>query len=285
MSPTRPAMRWHGGKWLLAPWIISHFPDHRTYVEPFGGAASVLLRKHKSYAEVYNDLDDEAVNLFRVMRSDRAGELVEALRLTPFARTEFALAYEKHDDPVERARRLVTRSFLGFGGDAVKNRTTGFRNDSNRSGGAPAKDWENYPDCLPALIERLRGVVIESRPAEYVIGKFDGPETLFYVDPPYVHSSRDLGGNGKLPRHTYEFEMTDHDHVRLLEQLRAVEGMVVLSGYASELYDDALSDWKRVTRTTLADGARTRTEVLWVNPAGRDRLDAIQIPLLIEGVA
>jgi len=285
MTPTRPAMRWHGGKWLLAPWIISHFPDHRTYVEPFGGAASVLLRKPRSYAEVYNDLDSDAVNLFQVLRSDRAAELVEALRLTPFAREEFAQAYEQCENPVERARRLVARSFMGFGGDAVKNRTTGFRNDSNRSGGPPAKDWANYPDCLPALIERMRGIVIESRPAEYIIGKFDGPETLFYVDPPYVHSSRDLSGAGKFPRHTYEFEMTDHDHIRLIEQLRAVEGMVVLSGYPSELYDDALADWKRVSRAALADGARERTEVLWINPVGSDRLEAIQMPLLFEGAA
>jgi DNA adenine methylase len=278
-------MRWHGGKWLLAPWIISHFPDHRTYVEPYGGAASVLLRKPRSYAEVYNDLDSDAVNLFQVLRSDRAAELVEALRLTPFAREEFAQSYEQCEDPVERARRLVARSFMGFGGDAVKNRTTGFRNDSNRSGGPPAKDWSNYPDCLPALVARMRGIVIESRPAEYIIGKFDGLETLFYVDPPYVHGSRDLSGGGKLPRHTYEFEMTDHDHIRLLDQLRAVEGMVVLSGYPSQLYDDALADWKRVTRAALADGARERTEVLWINPAGRDRLDAIQMPLLFEGAA
>ncbi len=285
MSPKRPAMRWHGGKWLLAPWIISHFPQHRTYVEPFGGAASVLLRKTRSYAEIYNDLDDEAVNLFRVLRSERAPELMEALRLTLFARSEFAVAYEKCEDPVERARRLVTRSFMGFGGDAVKNRTTGFRNDSNRSGGPPAKDWANYSDSLPALIERLRGVVVECRPAEYIIGKYDSPDTLFYVDPPYVHGSRDISGNGKLPRHTYEFEMTDRDHIQLLDQLRTIDGMVVLSGYPSALYDEVLSDWQRVERVALADGARERTEVLWINPACAERRDAEHSLLLFGGVA
>lgn len=283
MTPNRPAMRWHGGKWLLAPWIISHFPAHRTYVEPFGGAASVMLRKPRSYAEIYNDLDDEAVNLFRVLRSDRSAELVEKLRLTPFARAEFSAAYEPSEDPVERARRLVSRSFMGFGGDAVRNRTTGFRNDSNRSGGPPAKDWANYANSLPSLIERLRGVVIECRPAEYVIEKYDAPNTVFYVDPPYVHSSRDISGSGRLPRHTYEYEMSDYDHLQLLKQLRSVDGMVVLSGYQSELYSEHLSDWRKVTRAALADGARERTEVLWLNPACCSQLHVRQ-PSMFAGV-
>ena len=94
MRPTRPVLRWHGGKWLLAPWIIGHFSEHRVYVEPFGGAGSVLMRKPRCYAEVWNDLDGEVVNLFRVLRSARAQELVDVIRLTPFARDEFVAAYE-----------------------------------------------------------------------------------------------------------------------------------------------------------------------------------------------
>ncbi|MDH3195533.1 MAG: DNA adenine methylase [Hyphomicrobiales bacterium] len=91
-APTRPVLRWHGGKWRLAPWIMAQFPPHRVYVEPFGGAASILLRKPRTYAEIYNDLDSDVVNLFRVLRSNRASELIEALRLTPFARAEFEAA-------------------------------------------------------------------------------------------------------------------------------------------------------------------------------------------------
>ena len=158
MSPSRPLLRWHGGKWLLAPWIISHFPAHRTYVEPFGGAASVLLRKDRAYAEIYNDLDDQVVNLFRVMRSPGlAAQLREALRLTPFARREFEAAWETCCEPVEMARQLVVRSFMGFGSNAHSDmgkgaRTTGFRANSNRSGTTPAKDWENYPELQKAGI-------------------------------------------------------------------------------------------------------------------------------------
>lgn len=121
----RPVLRWHGGKWLLAHWIIEHFGPHRVYVEPFGGAASVLLRKQRSYAEVYNDLDDDAVNLFRVLRSDRANELVDALRMTPFAQVEFLAAYKRCEEEVERARRLIIRSFMGFGSNG-HHRLTGF---------------------------------------------------------------------------------------------------------------------------------------------------------------
>jgi DNA adenine methylase len=252
-------LRWHGGKWLLAPWIISHFPRHRVYVEPFGGAASVLMRKPRSYAEVYNDLDRTVVGLFRVLRSDRAEELVRALRLTPFARDEFREAYQSCDDPVEAARRLVVRSFMGFGSNG-HSRCTGFRANSNRSGTTPAHDWDNYPDSLAQVIERLRGVTIENKDAREVMAQHDGPDTLHYIDPPYVFSTRsDLSKD-------YAYELSDCEHADLLEFLRGLRGMVVLSGYASPFYDAALADWRRVERAALADGAKKRIEVLWINP-------------------
>lgn len=256
---TRPVLRWHGGKWKLAPWIIQHFPDHRVYVEPFGGAASVLLRKPRSYAEVYNDLDQSVVSLFRVLRSERASELVEALRLTPFARDEFAESYDDCADPMERARRLIIRSFMGFGSNG-HNRPTGFRANSNRSGTTPAHDWQNYPDALARVIERLAGCIIENKDAKAVMAQHDGLDTLHYVDPPYVMETRDKGND-------YAHELTDADHAELLAFLRRLHGMVILSGYPSPAYDTALPDWHRVERVAMADGARKRTEVLWINPA------------------
>ncbi|GLT00840.1 hypothetical protein GCM10007897_22300 [Sphingobium jiangsuense] len=258
-APTRPLLRWHGGKWKLAPWIISEMPRHRVYVEPFGGAGSVLIRKPRSYAEVWNDLDDNVVNLFRVLRGPCADELIEQLRLTPFASEEFFQAYHTCDDPVEQARRLVIRSFMGFGSNGHE-RSTGFRSNSNRSGTTPARDWMNYPDALALTIERLRGVVILNRDARKVMAAHDGPDTLHYVDPPYVACTRDAGQD-------YAHEMTDADHADLLDFLDGLEGMVMLSGYPCDLYDRRLAHWTRITKSALADGAKKRVEVMWLNPA------------------
>ncbi len=284
-APTRPVLRWHGGKWKLAPWIIAHFPPHRVYVEPFGGAASLLIRKPRSYAEIYNDLDDEVVALFRVLRDPaQADRLSDLLRLTPFARSEFFAAYEAATDPIERARRLLVRSFMGFGSDGHNAEIrTGFRAASNRSGTTPAHDWPNYQAVLPILIERLAGVVIENRPASDVILQHDGPETFHYLDPPYLPAVRSQKSRrGKIRYHSYRHEMTAGEHAELLGLVVGLKGMVVLSGYPSPLYGDALAGWRRVETDALADGARPRTEVLWINPAASDALDRAQLPLFAE---
>lgn len=276
---TRPVLRWHGGKWLLAPWILEHFPAHQVYVEPFGGAASVLMRKPRSYAEIYNDLDADVVNLFRVLRSPRADELVTAVRLTPFSRGEFQEAYLATDDELERARHLIIRSFMGFGSNG-HNKLTGFRANSNRSGTTPAHDWVNYPDSLAEVVKRLQGVTVECKDAKAVMLQHDAPTTLHYVDPPYVMATRSDEGAD------YAHEMDDSDHAALLECLRGLSGMVVLSGYPHPLYDAALSDWHRVEKAALADGAKPRTEVLWINAHCLARLNAERAQLsLLEGAA
>lgn len=267
-GPTRPVLRWHGGKWLLAPWIIGHFGKHRVYVEPFGGAWSVGFRKVRATAEVWNDLDGELVNLFTVMRSDRAGDLIEALRLTPFARDEFNAAYHPSGDPVDRARKLIIRAFMGHGSDGASGQyRTGFRANSNRSGSTPAVDWVNLPDSLALAVERLRGVVIENRPAIEVMLKHDGAQTLHYVDPPYLAATRARCNRRTDNGGVYRHELTDEQHFELLAFLQTLEGMVILSGYPSEIYDAALDGWQRVERPALKDGAAPATEVLWLNPA------------------
>lgn len=219
------------------------------------------MRKPRAYAEVWNDLDGEVVNLFQVLRSDDAVQLVEMVRLTPFAQQEFQNAYEPSGDPVERARRLIIRSFMGFGSNGHQSKT-GFRANSNRSGTTPAHDWANYPEALAKVVSRLTGVCVSNRDALDVMQQHDSAKTLHYVDPPYVHDTR-----SDASMHSYAHEMTDADHEGLLDMLQGVDGMVVLSGYAHPLYDDVLEDWQRIERMAHADGAQERTEVLWLNQA------------------
>lgn len=263
MTVRRPIVRYHGGKWKLAPWIINHFPGHRVYVEPFGGGASVLLQKPRSYAEVYNDLDGEIVNLFRVAR-DNGEALMRALELTPFSRADFIESYEPASDPIEQARRTATRSYMGFGSGAASGNQTGFRSNCNRSGTTPARDWRNFPHSLGAIIDRLRGVVIENRDASEIMANHDGEKTLHYVDPPYVHDTRSSGN--PYCKKGYKFEMSDAEHRNLAMFLKTLKGCVIVSGYACHLYDNELfSDWHRVEKNAHADGARDRIEVLWMN--------------------
>lgn len=255
----RPVLRYHGGKWRLAPWILSHFPEHTNYVEPYAGGASVLLRKPRCYAEIYNDRDEEIVNVFKMLR-ERGPELRDQLRLTPFSRLEHANAYEHSNDPLERARRTIVKSAMGYGSDGIKN-NTGFRSYARKERGTiPAHDFANYIDALEFAIERLQGVVIENLHARDVIQKQDGSGTLFYVDPPYVHSTR----SASQPEQ-YRFEMSDDDHRELAALLHSVKGKVVLSGYDCPLYQELYERWRHDECVAFADGARKRKEVLWLN--------------------
>ncbi len=220
-----------------------------------------MLRKPRSYAEIYNDLDGEVVNVFRCAR-DHGAELREMLRLTPFAREEFDESYLPSESPMERARHQIVRSFMGFGSNSSScGHKSGFRANSNRSGTTPAHDWINYAEAFETLIDRMRGIVIENRDAREVMFAHDGPETLHYVDPPYVHSTR-----ADSSKHSYRHEMSDEDHEALAGFLIGLKGNVIISGYESTLYDRMYAGWNVLKKSALADGARERTECLWLSP-------------------
>ncbi|EJF5840340.1 DNA adenine methylase, partial [Salmonella enterica] len=266
MNIRHPAIRYHGGKFRLAARIISHFPVHRCYVEPFGGAASVLLKKEPSEAEVYNDLDGDVVNLFRVLRDPTTSQaLITACALTPYSREEFILAYQHSDDPTERARRLVVRATMGFGSAGATKGKTGFRLDTKRNCATAQRIWARYPDNLAAVASRFAGVLVENRDAVQCMKDHDTLSTLHFVDPPYVHDTRvDVGKN-----RTYRFEMSGEEHMQLLSELKTLQGAVIVCGYNSELYNDSLPGWLRVTHTTAANGRAgsvQRTECLWIKP-------------------
>ena len=270
---THPLLRYHGAKFRLAPWIISHFPKHRIYVEPFGGSGSVLLRKNRSEVEVYNDLDGEIVNLFRVIR-DHGKELSRLVFLTPYSRDEFKKSFEPSDDLLEQARRTIIRSFQGFGSGYVTAREGskcarpeyGFRIGWRCRGNNPHTNWCHVSDTVMEVLERLRGVVIENTDYQTIIKKNDTEDTLIYADPPYLSSVRDHGND-------YRHEFTETDHVELARVLHEAAGPVIVSGYRSELYDDLYHDWKTDECVSQTVGNTKRTEVIWIKGVESGLLD------------
>ncbi|MEL5245061.1 MULTISPECIES: DNA adenine methylase [Serratia] len=259
-----PTLRYHGAKFRLAPWIIEHLPEHTCYVEPFGGAVGVLLRKKRSYSEVYNDIDGDVVNLFKVLRDPANNARLRALcALTPYSRDEFNAANEPTENSIERARRMVVRACMGFGSAAATGGQSGFRSDSKRQYATASDLWASYPDNLAAVGQRFSGVIIENRPAVDVIKAHDSEKTVFFINPPYLPETR-------VQRNRYyRFEMDKAEHHMLLNKILKISGMVLISGYDSELYNDMLRGWHKVKKTariSAGRGTKNRTECLWISP-------------------
>lgn len=260
---SRPPLRYHGGKWKLADWITGLMPEHKSYCEPFGGGASVLLSKTPCKLETYNDLNGDIVNFFQVLR-DQTEALVRAIDLTPFSREEFARCkVATGGDEVEQARRFFTISWQsrGAAGMAAKGGWRHVTRHDTRHN-TPYDDFNNT-EHLFMVAARLKKCQIENLPALEVIRKYDGEDTLFYVDPPYLLGTR--GSKGTL--HKYVFDMDDDQHVVLLETLRTVRGMVMLSGYDHPMYHDMLPKWRVFRQKAMKNHyAGEATEIMWISP-------------------
>ncbi len=256
----RPPVRYYGSKWKLAEWIVACTPPHDCYVEAFCGGASVLFNKPAAPVEVINDLDSNVINFFDLLRS-RPGDLIHAIQCTPYARAEWERAADQVDDPLEKARRFYVRcwqSFTSTQGDI----SPGWRFQKDGGRANAVKSW-NQTDHLWQVANRLKGVFIERDDAFKVIRRFDGPKTLFYLDPPYVAATR----SPKWARSGYRFEMSDDDHRSLAAMLHQVQGMVIISGYPSALYDELFADWKCISCQTRDQALGIQTECLWLSPS------------------
>ncbi len=256
----KAALRYFGAKNRLAGWVNSFIPDHRVYVEPFGGSAAVLLNKPRSEIEVYNDIYRDVVNYFRVLRDGDVNELVRLLELTAFSREEYQQAAEAlpDDGGLEAARRFLVRSFMCIASNGVFRAKGGFRWGGLKRVPSHAWDWRLFPDRLHAVADRLQGVYIENIDALEVMGKFDSPETVHYVDPPYMLEARTKDGR-------YDHEYTASDHGKLLWFLSQLKGKVMLSGYRTAEYAKVLKDWSLVSCATRASQNAPREECLWLN--------------------
>ncbi len=255
---------WYGGKYSHLGWLLPLLPSAHHYCEPFGGSAAVLLNREPSPVETYNDIDGEVVNFFRVLREQR-DELVQALALTPFSREEFydALTYELDDlTPLEQARRFFVRARqvrTGLAQTASLGRWANCKNTSRAGMAGVVSRWLGSVEGLPEIANRLLRVQIENRPALEVISLYDSPQTLFYCDPPYPHSSR-------ADSNAYGYEMADGGHRALAMCLSEIQGKAAVSGYRCDFMDELYKDWRLVEAPTKSchSSKKPRTEALWM---------------------
>lgn len=271
-----PPLKWHGGKHYLADWIISHMPPHVHYVEPYFGGGAVLLRKNpEGVSEVANDLNRNLTVFWSVIRCpELSRQFMRLVEATPFDEELFNCADESSgstiplpDSLVNCAWRFFVRARQSRQG-LMKDFATLSRNRTRRGMNEQVSSWLTAIEGLPDVHARLKRVVILNRPAVEVIRQQDGPNTLYYCDPPYLHETR-------VTTSDYAHEMTREQHVELLDTLAGIKGKFLLSGYPSELYaaHAARHGWRCVTKEidNKASSKATKemkTECLWMNFQG-----------------
>lgn len=250
-------IKYPGSKWRIADWIISFFPEHHSYVEPFFGSGAVFFQKSQSHIETINDLDGEVVNFFEWVRNDPE-KLARAIYLTPYSRKVYDDAFLPAKNSLDLAVKFCIRSNMGYGFRTAGGKA-GWKIDiQGREKAYTVKDWNGLPEKIIYAAERLKDAQIECRPAAEVIQRFNFENVLIYCDPPYLLETR----FGKQ----YKQEMTKRQHEELLEVLLESKAKVILSGYESELYNRSLKGWhKEHIWSAARNSSKKKQEVLWMN--------------------
>lgn len=250
-------MKYPGSKWSISNWIISFFPEHHSYLEPFFGSGAVLFNKPRSNIETVNDLDGNVINLFEQMRRNPE-RLARELYLTPYSRQVYEESYKTvPTTDFDRAVQFYIRLNMGHGFRTTGEKV-GWKNDvQGRERAYASQDWCNLPDKIMLAAERLRGVQIENKPAAELMRRFNNKKVLIYLDPPYMLETR----HGKQ----YKVEMDYEGHEELLEVSLAHKGPVLISGYESELYSKMLNGWHREETTSYSQVCSKKKEILWMN--------------------
>jgi DNA adenine methylase len=255
-------LKYPGSKWSTAKWIISNFPanyEKMTYLEPYFGSGAVFFNKKRSVIETINDLDGNVVNLFKVIR-ENPEELSRLIEFTPWSREEYRRSYEMAGESLEDARRFLVRMWQAIG--AKSSDSTGWRNNIKGNNGNLNQFALRLPGNILEVSSRLKHtrqslVQIENQPALQLIHRHRQKNVLIYLDPPYVRSTR----SGRI----YKHEMTDDDQVALLQEIKGHPGLIIISGYDNDLYNNILEGWKKFKYKVLTEAGNSAVETIWMN--------------------
>lgn len=261
-------LKWHGGKYYLAEKIVKLMPKHTHYVEPFFGGGSVLLAKNpEGVSEVVNDLNEELTVFWTVLQNvDTFRDFQRIVQATPFSENEFEVAKNAkvYDSVVDQAVNFFVKCRMSLAG-RMKGFTGVTKTRTRRGMNNEVSAWLTAVEGLPEVHARLKRVLILNRKALDVIKEQDGKETLFYLDPPYLHETRSTTGE-------YHHEMSDEEHAELLAGLSSIKGKFLLSGYRSEMYDEHASEfcWDRIefdlpNNAAAGKKKQRKTECVWAN--------------------
>ena len=256
---------WLGGKYYMTSKILPLIPNHDVYCEVFGGAAQMLFAKPLAWSslEVYNDVNSDLVNFFRILQDDEKFERFHRLAtLTLYSRElflEYRETWRQQTDIVKRVYQwyvVLRQSYSAIVGG--RKPAWGY----SRGTKSPAKLFKKKTDGLHEIVDRWRNVQVENLDWREAIQKYDGNSTFFYLDPPYVPDTRIDA--------KYDFEMSDKDHNELVDMLLHVNAKVILSGYDNEIYNRL--GWDKLTFDSYCyaagnhyDKKETRTEIVWMN--------------------
>lgn len=265
----RPIYKCHGGKYYSYEWIISNFPKNYAsyrYFEGCGGAASVLLNKERSVEETYNDADPNLVRIVEALTGSDAQTFIERIVETPYNEEVFEHACKcliPNDD-------ILPSSSLAYYELIVRRMSRGglrksFAWSERKRGGrfGDVNAWETYKELLPQIVDRLKNVKVMNRMIDDLFVEYDASDTLWYIDPPYLHETR-------TSKDAYSVEMNEEDHIKLGELLNKAKGLVVLSGYQSGLYNKLYKGWNCACKMMANHSGQTKTkqkriEVIWKN--------------------
>jgi len=294
LAKSRAPFWWYGGKGMMIAKLKPLIPPHRTYVEPFCGAASMLFSKQPAAVETINDLDSGVAGFFRVLR-DQPEEFMRLARLSEYGRelyNECRATWQDETDPVRRAWKWWYVASTSFGGTWGASLGTVVTLSRRGMSGQCSKLQSRIEDVLPVCIERLRRVQIENMDALTVIDRYCTKDGFCYCDPPYVGETRTSAGYDK--RNPEGCDMRDiESHTALIDALLDTPGAVLVSGYAHPVYTPLIDagwariDWNTIcyaapkTRQSGVQGAgsatakQARVESVWLNP----KLQALIGPL------